>query len=353
MAEDADDKTFEPSQQKLDKAAAEGNIPNLSELNTAVMYLGGWLSLVVLAGHLMRQWIQAASQIIAGEGWQGAMMQDAAYRIVGYSAVISMALLTVPAICILGALVVGRRLVFSSRKLAPDINRINPVKTAGQKFGGAGLMTFAISLAKALAVLAAGYYLFAGLWRGLVASQAGGSRWPADLGWLLSRILLVAMVTSIVFALIDTFWKKYDHRRKLMMSRQEVQDEHKESEGDPHMKAARRQRAVEIATKQMLADVGKADVIIVNPTHFAVALQWQRGSGRAPVCLAKGVDEVAARIRERARKHKVPIWSDPPCARALHASVEIGQEIRREQFAAVAAAIRFAETMRKKARAGW
>ena len=105
--------------------------------------------------------------------------------------------------------------------------------------------------------------------------------------------------------------------------------------------------------KQMLADVAKADVIIVNPTHYAVALEWKRGSGKAPVCLAKGVDEVAARIRERAKEHKIPIWSDPPCARAIHATVEIGQEIKREHFAAVAAAIRFGEQMRQKAKAGW
>ena len=103
----------------------------------------------------------------------------------------------------------------------------------------------------------------------------------------------------------------------------------------------------------MLADVEKADVVIVNPTHYAVALEWKRGSGRAPVCLAKGVDEVARRIRERAGEHKVPIWSDPPAARAIHATVEIGEEIRTEHFAPVAAAIRFAEAMRKKARAGW
>ncbi len=94
-------------------------------------------------------------------------------------------------------------------------------------------------------------------------------------------------------------------------------------------------------------------MIIVNPTHYAVALEWKRGSGRAPVCLAKGVDDVARRIRERAQDHRVPIWSDPPCARALHATVEIGQEIKAEHFAPVAAAIRFAEAMRKKAREGW
>ena len=129
--------------------------------------------------------------------------------------------------------------------------------------------------------------------------------------------------------------------------------QHKDSEGDPHLKAARRQKAVDLALGSMLADVEKADVVIVNPTHYAVALEWKRGSGKAPVCLAKGVDEVAARIRERAREHKVPIWSDPPCARALHATTKIGAEVPRAQFGPVAAAIRFAEAMRAKARRGY
>lgn len=161
------------------------------------------------------------------------------------------------------------------------------------------------------------------------------------------------MIISIGFSVVDFLWKRHEHHRKNRMSRKEMEDEHKESEGDPHMKAARRQKAVDLATRQMLADVARADVVVVNPTHYAVALEWKRGSGRAPVCLAKGVDEVAARIRERARDNKVPVWSDPPCARAIFASVDIGQEIRREHFAAVAAAIRFAEQMREKARAGW
>jgi flagellar biosynthetic protein FlhB len=127
-------------------------------------------------------------------------------------------------------------------------------------------------------------------------------------------------------------------------------DEQKESEGDPHFKGQRRQRGIGIAMNQMLADVAKADVVIVNPTHYAVALSWNRGSTRAPVCVAKGTDEIAARIREMAAEHAVPIRRDPPTARALYASVEIGEEIGREHFRAVAAAIRFAEGLRRKAR---
>lgn len=177
--------------------------------------------------------------------------------------------------------------------------------------------------------------------------------WIEALPVLIRQVLTLALVVAILFAGVDLLWKHFDFRRRNRMTRKEVEDEHKDSEGDPHLKAARRQKAVDLALGSMLADVEKADVVIVNPTHYAVALEWKRGSGKAPVCLAKGVDEVAARIRERAREYKVPIWSDPPCARALHARTKIGEEVPREQFGPVAAAIRFAEAMRAKARRGY
>jgi flagellar biosynthesis protein FlhB len=108
--------------------------------------------------------------------------------------------------------------------------------------------------------------------------------------------------------------------------------------------------AQEVATNRMLTDVASANVVVVNPTHYAVALKWDRTKDGAPICVAKGVDEVARKIRERAAEHGVPIHSDPPTARAIHAAVEIGQEIQVEHYRAVAAAIRFAELMRRKAK---
>jgi flagellar biosynthetic protein FlhB len=129
-------------------------------------------------------------------------------------------------------------------------------------------------------------------------------------------------------------------------------DETKNSEGDPHLKQERRARAQAIAAQQMMSDVPKADVIIVNPTHYAVALKWARKAGSAPTCVAKGVDEIAMRIREVAMENGVPIHSDPPTARALHAVTEIGHEIAPDQYQAVAAAIRFADQMRDRARKG-
>jgi len=149
---------------------------------------------------------------------------------------------------------------------------------------------------------------------------------------------------------VDWMWEWAQHQLKNRMSRQDLMDETKSSEGDPQMKQQRRSRAQAIATNQMLADVPKADVVIVNPTHFAVALRWDRVGGDVPVCVAKGVDEIASSIRAAAAEAGVPVFSDPPTARSLHASVEIGAQIQPDHFRAVAAAIRFADMMRDKVR---
>jgi len=158
-----------------------------------------------------------------------------------------------------------------------------------------------------------------------------------------TALLKAVTIIAIAISFIDYFWKRHDHRRKLMMSMQEMKDEAKQSEGDPHMKQSRRQRGREIAMNQMMHDVPTADVIVVNPTHYAVALKWSRDAGSAPVCVAKGVDEIAARIREIAKENSIPIMSDPPTARLIHGSVDIGSEVRPEHYKAVAAAIRFAD----------
>jgi flagellar biosynthetic protein FlhB len=353
MSEEKDDKQFEPTDQKLQKAREKGEIPRSTELNVAAMYLGAWLAFVVGGGFAVQQWLSMASRALGAEGWPVAGIFALGQAVAQYAAVALVVLALLPAIAILAGLVGQRALILSPQKLVPDIKRINPLKNAGQKFGSNGLMTFAISAGKAALVCAGGWWMFATLLDSIAAAALSGDRWIAALGVILGQVLLLGLAVSVLFTVPDMAWKWFDHRRKNKMSRKEMQDEIKESEGDPHLKAARRQRAVDLAMKQMLADVAEADVVVVNPTHYAVALQWKRGSGRAPVCVAKGTDEIAARIRARARENGVPIWSDPPCARAIHAGVKIGEEVHREHFAAVAAAISFAEKMRQKARAGW
>lgn len=353
MSEENDDKPFEASEQKLQRAREKGDIARSTELNVAAMYLGAALAFGLAASFAVKRWLSMTSRAVGVEGWAPDATFMTARAIGGFAGWATVGLATVPAIAILICLVLQRGLVFAPQKLAPDIKRINPVSNAKQKFGISGLVNFGISLCKVTLVCIGGWLMFRALLDRLAGSAMGGGRWVGDLGLILGRVLLMALAISVVIGAVDMGWRWFDHRRKNRMTRKEMEDEYKENEGDPHLKAARRQKAIDMATRQMLADVAKADVIIVNPTHYAVALEWKRGSGKAPVCLAKGVDEVAARIRERAKDHKVPIWSDPPCARAIHATVDVGREIRHEHFAAVAAAIRFAEQMRQKARTGW
>ncbi|WP_104493869.1 flagellar type III secretion system protein FlhB [Paracoccus denitrificans] len=355
--ENNDDKQFDATESKLRKARQEGDVPRSAELQSALMYLGFWFAALFATIWAVPAWLGMAARVLGGEPWpdaEGRAVADLARALAGQAGLATVAGVAIMALPILLGMVAQRSVVLTPKKLLPDFKRVNPVKNAAQKFGKSGLVTFAISLGKALLVGVGGWFLYASLLAWLMTSGAMRDlQWVEGLGLILHRAVLLALGIGAIFAIIDLIWKRLEYLKRHRMSRQEMQDEHKENEGDPHLKAARRQKGVDIVLSAMLADVQKADVIIVNPTHYAVALEWKRGSGRAPVCLAKGVDDVARRIRERAQDHRVPIWSDPPCARALHATVEIGQEIKAEHFAPVAAAIRFAEAMRKKAREGW
>ncbi len=358
MSEDKDDKQYDASEQKLRKAREQGDIPRSTELTAALMYLGAILALIAARGIGLRYWLpaarQAASPDFGATGAPLASVFDIAGRLSQVSALLLMLGLSVPAAIMLLGLIVQRGIVFSPQKLAFDIKRIDPMRNAAQKFGKSGLMNFTISATKAILVGVGAWLLLNGLLDMLSDAEfMSDQQWVPGLGVMLRRVLFMALGISMLFAVIDVLWKRHEHLTRNRMTRKELEDEHKESEGDPHLKAARRQKAIDIAMNKMLGDIETADVVIVNPTHYAVALKWSRGSGHAPVCVAKGVDEIAARIRERAKEHKVPIWSDPPCARAIHASVDIGDEIQPDQFAAVAAAIRFSEKMRQKARQGW
>ncbi|HMM07782.1 MAG TPA: flagellar type III secretion system protein FlhB [Paracoccus solventivorans] len=350
---DKDDRQHEPTEQKLRKARDQGDIPRSTELTAALSWLGFLLAFMGGSALILPAWLGLAQRLMGGERLpEGGAPLAWSLGLLSSGAVVGVALAA--AAVVLAGLVAQRGLVFTPSKLAPDHKRINPVKNFAQKFGKTGLVAFAISVAKLAGVGAGGVMLFTSLGRTIAQSSSMGSAaWITAIPLLIRQVLVLALAVAVVFAAVDLLWKHYDFRRRNRMTRKELEDEHKDSEGDPHMKAARRQKAVDLALGSMLADVERADVVIVNPTHYAVALEWKRGSGRAPVCLAKGVDEIAARIRERARDHRVPIWSDPPCARALHATTRLGEEIPHEQFGPVAAAIRFAEAMRAKVRRGY
>jgi len=349
------DKEFEASQKKLDEARARGEVTKSLELNAASAYAGLTLACLLAGGYSVVA-MGNAGMVMIGQADRFAplMMQSGTAPTGAVLSAFSLAalpLFAAPALAVLLAIIAQRAMVFAPEKLAFKLSRISPIATAQQKFGAEGLFEFAKNGAKMLVISALlGAYLAAR------ASDILGSLY-LDAGMVMALLmrffiefLFLVVLISAVFGAGDYFWQLGLHAKRNRMSRKEMLDEMKESEGDPFVKQERRARGQKIATNQMLADVPSADVIVVNPTHYAVALKWHRAKGGAPICVAKGVDEVAGQIRRVAREAGVPIHSDPPTARALFATVRIGDQILPEHYRAVATAIKFAEKMRRQAR---
>jgi flagellar biosynthetic protein FlhB len=349
------EKPHEATPRKLEQAREKGEIVRSTDLNAAVMFFG-----VLLAGGLLANSLFEAlgrlTQLTLGQAdpLAAQMLQPGGFPV--STAVFlppllaTAAVLAVPAALIVVSLIAQRGFVFAPSKLEPKLSRISPISNAKQKFGTEGLFQFAKSSAKLVIVsILLGAFLWARADVILGSIQAD----PGQILGLIGRLSLefIAVVTglSLLIGALDWSWEWAQLQKRNRMTRQELQDETKTSEGDPTFKQERRQRAHAIASNQMMGDVPKADVIVVNPTHYAVALKWERNRGQVPVCVAKGVDEVAARIRTAGIEAGVPIFSDPPTARALYASVEIGGTIEPDHYRAVAAAIRFADAIRRRA----
>ena len=358
--DEAAEKSHEPTPQKLDEARRKGDVAKSTDLGAAAAYLG-LLAAIYGAG--------ADAMLGAAEGMVGFLSGPDLLReriigpggpglsaaLVGEALAPLAPLFLIPAGAVLAAYVAQRAVAPSLSKIEPKLSRIDPISNAKQKFGPTGLVEFLKTFIKMSAItLALSIYLAADSDRfaGMFAAPARAV--PAELMRIAAGLLAVICVIAAAIGAGDAVWQNFNHRRKLRMTDQEMKEEIKKAEGDPYMKQERRRRGRDIATNRMIAEVPNADVVVVNPEHYAVALKWGRDRKRAPVCVAKGVDEVAARIREAAMEAGVPIHRDPPAARALHADVELGEEIRPDHYAAVAAAIRFADAMRAKARAkGW
>ncbi len=356
MAEDdAAEKSFEATPKKLEDARKKGEFPKSTDINAAASYLGLIVALVVvgpgaverlgsLSSNLLRNADRLAADGFGAAGWPflGNILAELTKSLAG--------IFGIPAFAVIGVLVVQRAWVFAPTKIAPKLSRISMLSGLKNKFGPNGLFEFAKSAFK-LCVVALLLGWFAVLNRDVLLMSA--TQTPGQIAVLMSDLivefLLLVFLLSLAVGGVDYLWQVATHLKKNRMSRKEIEDETKSSEGDPHNKQIRRQRGYEIAMNQMLADVPKSDVVMVNPTHYAVALKWNRDTDSAPICLAKGVDEIAARIKEIAQSSDIPIHSDPPATRAIYGTVEIGQQIFPEHYKAVASAIRFAEAMQKKA----
>jgi flagellar biosynthetic protein FlhB len=339
------DKTEQPTQKRLDDAHREGQVANSRDLTSFLMLgvgvfllspfgLAGFADLLPLLATFLEQ-----PHLLTGDQAQLAdVVVAAGFRV---ALVLALPCTALMAVAILSNLV-QHGAVLTLKPVTPQFSRVSPLSGLKRLFGPKSLAEAGKNIAKVILVGAAAWLAVQP-----VLPEISGSLelpLPAALahlqGWLL-RACGAALVVVAAIALLDVVLQRHSHFQQMKMTRRQVKDEAKQTDGDPHVKAKIRQLRMERARHRMMAAVPEATVVITNPTHFAVALRYEAGRTAAPEVVAKGTDAVAFRIRAVAIEHGVPIVETRPLARALFADVEIGQTIPHAHFAAVAEVIGF------------
>ena len=358
--EEDQDKPYEPTAKKLEDARRKGEVPRSADLIMTAAY-GGVLLAATVFGAFSVETLGTTLMVLLDrpETLAPLFLSDGGATLGGdLLARAGLALLpwfALPACLAIASAIAQQAFTVTPSKLQPKLNRISPLANFKNKLGRNGLFEFAKSFTKLTIVSGAlGLFLASQIGNMLAAARLEAGPVVGLMADTTVKFMVVVLGVSFAIGLADYIWQRAEHMRRHRMSHKEMMDEQKQTEGDPHLKQKRRQKGHDLATNRMMQDVPSADVVVVNPEHVAVALKWSRRRGSAPVCVAKGVDEVAARIREAAALAGVPIHHDAPTARALHATVELGEEIRPDHYQAVAAAIRFADRMRAQGRRrGW
>jgi len=343
--DDKSQKTEEPTQKKLDDAKKKGDVVDSREVTNWFVLLAGTLAIGLFLPSSasmilrdLRRFLERPHDIAFGQESIGLLLSEVS---IGIGTAIALPMLLFVAAAIAAPLV-QHGLIFTTEKMKPELSKISPLGGLKKMFSLRSVTELIKGLLKIL----------------MVATVAGIVILPATkhlpliptmelvsvldlLFWMGVKIFGGVVIVLTALALFDYMYQTFEHRKKLRMSRQEVRDEQKQSEGDPHVKARLRSIRMERSRQRMMAAVPTADVIITNPTHFAVALSYDQDMMAAPKVVAKGVDAVAFRIRETAEEHDIPIFENPPLARGIFATAEIDDFIRPEHFKAVAEIIAF------------
>jgi len=354
MAEgdDSASKTEEATPRRIEEARKEGNVPKSADLAQVCALAGAFAAIAMGGGAMARHLGDELLPFIAHP--DSIDLRGGAGVAVTWQA--SMAAAPFLAAVMGGAMLAGvagnlvqHGVLFTNAKLQPDLSRLSPIEGFKRVFGIDGFMSFLRSILKVLLVSAVAWWVLAphaGELAGLVrVGPMGVLDYSAGVG----RSLMLAVLGLLSLgAIIDFIWQRQRFMVRMRMSKEEVKEDFKQSEGDPHIKARQRQIRNERAKRRMIQQVPTATVVIANPTHFAVALRYEQGETAAPLCVAKGIDEVALRIREVAEEAGVTVIEDPPLARALFSAVEIDQIIPQEHYEAVAKIIGFILSGRRR-----
>jgi flagellar biosynthetic protein FlhB len=357
-ANESASRSEEATPRRLEEARKEGDVAKSVEL-TQVFALTGAFGALAMGGGAMAH--SLANQLLPFIAHPDQIqLQGAAGQAVSWQVMMAAG---PPLVVVMGATllagvagnVMQTGVLFTTGKLKPSFSKIALGEGFKRVFGIDGLANFLRSALKVLLVSAVAWWVLAPHATelpGLVA-MAPSVLLAYTAG--LARSLMFAVIALLALgALIDFFWQRQRFMTRMRMTKEEVKDDFRQSEGDPHVKARQRQIRMERARRRMIQQVPKATVVVMNPTHYAVALRYEQGETPAPQCVAKGMDAVALRIREVAEEAGVPIIEDPPLARALYANVEVDQIIPHQHYEAVAKIIGFilaAKRPRQRARA--
>ncbi len=342
MADDKDSsqKTEEPTPKKLEEARKKGQIASSREVNHWFMILAAAIVLVGLSPTFMRkmtramsQFVQAPDTIAVDERGLG----EALATLLGDIGMAAVPMVAIFLIAALGAGALQSGFLIAVDRIQPKLEKISLFKGVKRLFSLKGLVEFLKGLVKVTIVgaVAAGLLLpeFDSI-DSLVSLDAMGVM--DRLHGLARRLLIGVLSVMTLIALLDYGYQKYEFRKEMRMSHKDIKDEMKQTEGDPLVRSRLRQIRMERARRRMMAAVPEADVVIVNPEHYAVALSYKHDEMSAPRVVAKGVDHMAQRIREVAEEHDVSIVENPPLARGLYAVAEVDEEIPAEHYKAVA-----------------
>lgn len=341
MSEESDlEKTEPATPQRLEKAREEGQVARSRELNTFLLLATGVALLWLLGGNMYRSLagvLHSSMWFDPRVGNDTQVMLSTAVNSAFQAFLTLVPLFVVLVVVAILASVSLGGLVFSAKALEFKGERLSPLKGVKRMASAQTLVELVKTIAKAAAVGIVAAWVIAAHRDPMIALMYANPTEALTGGMRLVALCCAMIVAALlVIVLIDAPWQVYSHHKKMRMSQQDVKQEHKESEGDPHLKGHIRQQQRSMARQRMMSNVPQADVVITNPTHYAVALRYQEGGGAAPRVVAKGAGLIAARIRAVAHEHRVPMLEAPPLARALYRHVELEHEIPAELYSAVA-----------------
>ena len=345
MADDQDksQQTEEPTAKRLEQAHEQGDVVKSPEVTTFILLGGGTLAVAMFGKYTAMGLARSLSLFLQQPETMSVDGAGLAAMVRLLLPQIALALAPFFAVMIAAGLaghVLQSRPSLSFDKIVPDFSKVSPMAGFKRLFGAEGWMNLLKGLAKIAVV---GVAIWTQLWPERAGLEAILNQSTImvmhDMSRLLFKVMMAALSALAVIAGLDYFWQRLRFMSRNRMSKQEIKEEYRQNEGDPTIKAKIRQLRHDRARKRMMAAVPKATVVIMNPTHFAVALKYESGKTAAPICVAKGVDALALRIRAVAEENDVPVVENAPLARALHAAIEIDDPVPPEHFKAVAQVI--------------